>query len=228
MTDATVKQPRARGAHEEVACGFALRFFGVVSASISHEIKNRMAVINEQAGLLEDIVRMAEKGRPLDLERVMRLAGALKSQVTMTDDIIRNMNRFSHSVDRFWRPVDLGEWVGLVVNLFKRMNDNRGLAVSFSSPVDVITLDSAPFLLMNLLGLCMDGAADRADRTQPVVLRCLKTGDGGCVEISFTPGAGPDPVALPDAVDELAALLCAEVVLADDQSAIRVNFPAGA
>ena len=28
-----------------------LKFFGTVNASISHEIKNRMAVINEQAGL---------------------------------------------------------------------------------------------------------------------------------------------------------------------------------
>jgi hypothetical protein len=32
-----------------------LQFFGKMSASISHEIKNVMAIINENAGLLEDL-----------------------------------------------------------------------------------------------------------------------------------------------------------------------------
>ena len=30
------------------------QFFGKMSASISHEIKNALAIINENAGLLED------------------------------------------------------------------------------------------------------------------------------------------------------------------------------
>ena len=32
-----------------------IQFFGKMAASISHEIKNVLAIINENAGLLEDI-----------------------------------------------------------------------------------------------------------------------------------------------------------------------------
>jgi hypothetical protein len=32
-----------------------LQFFGKISASVSHEIKNVLAVIGENAGLLEDL-----------------------------------------------------------------------------------------------------------------------------------------------------------------------------
>ena len=32
-----------------------LRFFGKVNASISHEIRNALAVINENAGLIKDL-----------------------------------------------------------------------------------------------------------------------------------------------------------------------------
>ena len=39
-----------------------LQFFGRMSASISHEIKNVLAIINENAGLLEDFSLMADRG----------------------------------------------------------------------------------------------------------------------------------------------------------------------
>jgi len=48
----------------------ALKFFGKMTASISHELKNVLAIINENAGLLEDLCAMAEKGRPVDPVRI--------------------------------------------------------------------------------------------------------------------------------------------------------------
>ena len=60
-----------------------LEFSGKVTASISHEIKNRLSVINEQAGLLEDHVGMGQQGRALDLERLGRLAATVQRQVAL-------------------------------------------------------------------------------------------------------------------------------------------------
>ncbi len=39
-----------------------LRFFGMINASISHEIKNVLAIISESAGLMEDLLLLAQKG----------------------------------------------------------------------------------------------------------------------------------------------------------------------
>ena len=55
----------------------ALTFYSRVSASISHELKNSLAVINESAGFLEDIVLMTQKGRPLDPNQLGALAGTI-------------------------------------------------------------------------------------------------------------------------------------------------------
>jgi hypothetical protein len=41
-----------------------VRFFGEISASISHEIKNVLAIINENAGLLQDMVMMMKRACP--------------------------------------------------------------------------------------------------------------------------------------------------------------------
>ena len=48
-------------------------FMGRVNAGISHEMKNIMATISETAGLMEDWVDLAAKGRPLDMGRVEKL-----------------------------------------------------------------------------------------------------------------------------------------------------------
>ena len=47
-----------------------LQFFSQISASISHELKNVLGIINENAGLLEDLTLMAERGVPLDPVRL--------------------------------------------------------------------------------------------------------------------------------------------------------------
>ncbi|MGA6927645.1 MAG: hypothetical protein WBY88_18290, partial [Desulfosarcina sp.] len=58
-----------------------VRFFGEMSASISHEIKNVLAIIHENAGLLQDLLMMSEKGLPLSSERLSRLAQSILRQV---------------------------------------------------------------------------------------------------------------------------------------------------
>jgi hypothetical protein len=42
----------------------SLAFFGKVNASISHELKNVMAIISETTGLLGDLSEMARGGTP--------------------------------------------------------------------------------------------------------------------------------------------------------------------
>ena len=56
-------------------------FFGKVSASVSHEIKNVLAIINESAGLLEDFSLMAEQGIALDPVRLRTLSENIRKQV---------------------------------------------------------------------------------------------------------------------------------------------------
>ena len=76
-----------------------LHYFGMVSASVSHELKNVLAILNENAGLLQDFAAMAEQGLPLDPDRIRRLAATMLGQIDRGDAIINRMNRFAHSAD---------------------------------------------------------------------------------------------------------------------------------
>ena len=161
-----------------------VQFFGRMSASISHEIKNVLAIINENAGLLEDFALMAEKGMPLDPARLEKVAGGLMKQVQRADGIVRNMNKFAHSVDEMLKSVDLQELLCVVVRLALRFADMRRVGLDLRPAASPVALATSPFLLENLVWCCLDFAMDQAGSGGTVVLRPEKTDDGALVVFS--------------------------------------------
>jgi signal transduction histidine kinase len=159
-------------------------FFGQMTASISHEIKNVLAIINENAGLLEDITLMADKGMPLDPEKLKAQAERIKNQVRRADGIVKNMNKFAHSADEPLMSVDLEEILNLVAALSGRSAYTRGVTLESESTGSSPRITTNAFLLQNLVWLCMDFAMDMAGSGKNVRLLAEKTEDGG--RIRFT------------------------------------------
>jgi C4-dicarboxylate-specific signal transduction histidine kinase len=133
-----------------------LRFFGKVSASIAHEIKNVLAIINENAGLLEDLTYAAQKGAAIDPERLNRACRQFSKQITRADHIVKNMSRFAHSVDQFEAQVNLHDLAVLVGSLAGRLAAMRKLTIVVEQPEIPVMINTNPFLLENLLWLCLE------------------------------------------------------------------------
>ena len=112
----------------------ALQFFGKMTASTSHEMKNVLAIINENAGLLEDFTFMADRGKQIDPERLKAMADAVKKQIRRADDIIKNMNRFAHSTDHAVTTVDLNETIELFTALTARFAAMKSVKVDLQLP----------------------------------------------------------------------------------------------
>jgi C4-dicarboxylate-specific signal transduction histidine kinase len=153
----------------------ALQFYGKICASLSHEIKNALAIINEDAGLLNDFAALADQGRPLDPERVKSLAGKVVEQTRRADGIVENMNSFAHSVDTTVDTVELGTILELVVALAGRFASMRGVALEQKSPKTRVMIGTNPFFLENLVWLCLDFAMDCAGEGKTVFLEAEET-----------------------------------------------------
>jgi len=162
----------------------ALRFFGKMSASISHEIKNVLAIINENAGLLEDYNLMAEKGTPLNPERLKALAETVMTQIKRADVIVKNMNEFAHSVDEVKKIVDVREVLELVGALSSRFAAMRGVELDLQPSSSAASILSAPFFLENLIWLVLDFAMDVAGNGKTIGLIAEKTGEGARVRFT--------------------------------------------
>ncbi|MBC2710231.1 MAG: sensor histidine kinase [Desulfosarcina sp.] len=145
-----------------------VRFFGEMSASISHEIKNVLAIINENAGLLQDMVLLTEKGMPLSPERLSGLAQSVARQVARGDRIIKGMNRFAHSADYPTEAVDVGELIHFISNLAARLIAMKGETPQIEVPATPVTAVTNRFFLGNLVWACLRRTIDACAPDQRV------------------------------------------------------------
>jgi signal transduction histidine kinase len=203
-----------------------LGFFGKVTASISHELKNRMAIINEQAGLLEDLVLMAERGAEIDLARLKRLSGAVKTQVAMGDRILRNMNRFAHSVDTPQCSVDIRSLLDLTTALAARPASLKGVNLEFYPGPEKVEVTTSPFLVMNLVWLLIEASLSRSEPGSELALTCGADKEAVFIGIGNGPaGESTSDFSAGSKAQSLASALGAEIVAGGQHRGMRIRLP---
>ena len=184
----------------ETAC---IRAFSKVTASISHEIKNTMAIINENAGLLDDLVMMSG-GESVSAERVKGVSATITRQVKRTNAIMNHLNRFAHSADHETGQESLHDILSLTVSLTVRQAAAKNLEIGSQCPDDVqINTRLLPFhaLMYLTLRLLIDHS-DYEDK-----LAVTGTMRDGAVSVSFTAPCITEEFMTSFSKDELQALL---------------------
>jgi signal transduction histidine kinase len=163
-------------------------FFGTVTASISHEIKNVMTTINETAGLLDDFALQAQRtGSGLEPDRAREAAAAIARNIRRADSIVRNLNRFAHSADRDRATIRLGELLDLFSSLTARLAANKGASVQVTNELGDLEVFTAPFSLLHLLWrslefiLVKEGASGQIQ----LLVSAAKTEDGSGQQVAL-------------------------------------------
>jgi C4-dicarboxylate-specific signal transduction histidine kinase len=164
------------------------KFFGKMSAAISHEVKNVLAIINENAGLLEDSTFMAEKGKTLESERLKTLAYKVKGQVQRADGILKNLNELARSLEASMEGVDLNETLDLVMGLSTRFASAQGVTLVRKQSENPVAVTTSPFLLQNILWLCLEFAMEMIGKEKKVGLVAEKTETGATVRFTHLEG----------------------------------------
>ena len=203
----------------DAASTLGLQFSCSMTASISHELKNVLAIVNENGGLLGDLAMLAAKGRPLDPERLKTISGNIHRQVQRADVIIKRLNRFAHSAHEQASSQDIREVLAFTAALAARLATMKGVTFAVV-PGDPVQVEVRPFALENLLWLCLKHllAVTEGDRT--VEMDAAES--GGRVILTLRLGQG-----LP--VTEIAARAAAEgqPLLAALGAEVRADAPAG-
>jgi hypothetical protein len=185
-----------------------------------------MAIINENAGLMEDLVLLEAKGIALDSERIKGLAGKIKAQVQRADTIIKNMNRFAHSVDDFNKEVDIVEILELLTALSTRFASMRGVILKTDPSSGPVKKACNPYLLENLLWLSLDFAMDVTGKEKSLNISAER--GKGCVFVKFTGLKGlyevPEEVFPTEGMKVLLAALGADAVLDAGKGELMVSL----
>ncbi|GBC61241.1 sensor histidine kinase [Desulfonema ishimotonii] len=202
-----------------------LRTFGRISADISHEIKNALAIINENAGLMEDLSALADQGMPVEPQRFRGLAANILKQIGRADDIVKKMNRFAHSTDEAVRQVDLGDTAAFVAALSGRLAAMHRVSLDPVPPDAPVLLTAHLFFLETLLHRCLSFAIRTTEPEKTVRIVTCPTEIGGQVRLCGIGGLPHDAV-FPGATEKaLAEMLKSRLVTDAAAGEIRLDIP---
>jgi hypothetical protein len=183
-----------------------LGFFGQITASVTHELKNYLALINEYNGLLCDLVVAHERGCPLDLGRLKSLCGDVKRQVVAGGEVLDHLNGFAHSVDQGRQTVDLGRYLGLFVSLSRRRAARQGVGLELEPLAQPLSLATQPFALLRGLWQCLELALEGAPAGGRLTLAAGVEGGQVRLTLRGAPARGPDQASRLPAAPVLLAL----------------------
>ncbi len=132
-----------------------LAFFGKVTAGVTHEMKNVLAIIQETAGLLEDLLLMSREESFPHSERFSRALSTIKSQVGRGVGQADRLNHFAHTPDNSPACVDLTTALEDTVFLAQRFARLKQVKLSLKpAPEASCKLNTSPFrLYMALFGI---------------------------------------------------------------------------
>lgn len=201
-----------------------LGFLGRMTANLSHELNNVFTIIGEVAGLLDDLVVLHEKGRPLGVEKLRSLSENIKRQLERGRTIVKNMNYLGHSTDGPAAQVDLNALIESLAGLGKRIAERKGAALETVTAAGPVVLACDPFALMRALFLCVDAALEGGAVGSPVRIFVRRSAAGteiGVESDEFDPaGAAKEPL---EEAGLLAAGLPAEFASGCDGNGHRIS-----
>jgi hypothetical protein len=166
-----------------------LSFFAKIGADISHEMRNVLSIVNENAGLLDDQLALARGRKVPDLDKLKKVSARIARQVGKGVEVMECFSRFAHAADEPRATVDLVGLVGDVTVLAQRHVRNLGRTLEVTLPEGTILTTTNPFCLQHAVFLCLRIVWEAAEPGAPVSVELAGHDTVAVLTISAAGGA---------------------------------------
>jgi C4-dicarboxylate-specific signal transduction histidine kinase len=164
-----------------------VRFFGRITAGISHDLNNVLSIISEYSGLLGDLLEMAKQGQAADYQRLEGITEDVGRQVMRGKEIIRTLNRFAHSVDEPLRTFPLEALVSDIAGMSAHFAKLRNIRIEARLPSQPLSVSTDPFRLQRALFVCLWTLIENQTANSPIVVSCEARSGAAVVTMSGGP-----------------------------------------
>jgi len=113
---------------------------GRLAAGVAHEVNNPLAVINEKAGLIKDLVTLKQEFG--ENPRLLGLVDSILSCVKRAGNITKRLLSFSRNMEVSFEPVNLKELIEEVLSFLTKEAEYRSIRVSLTASDDVPQIES--------------------------------------------------------------------------------------
>ena len=143
---------------------------GRMAAGVAHEINNPLAIINENAGLIKDLVSI--KNEPPEKDRLLRIAETVLKSVERCSTITHRLLGFAKRMDPLVEQIALASLIEEVLSFQGKEAEYRSIAVNVTVPEDLPAIHSDRGQLQQVFLNILSNALAAVD-------------DGGRIDISL-------------------------------------------
>lgn len=138
-----------------------LASIGRLAAGVAHEINNPLAIINEKAGLMKDLLQYGDLSQ--NKERFIQLIGSIQESVTRCRTITHRLLSFSKRIHSVREEFDINEAIKEVAGFIEKeiQSKNINLIYDFQDNIPKIQTDKGQLqqVLLNLINNAIDAVA---------------------------------------------------------------------
>jgi len=201
-----------------------LAFFGKINASISHELKNILAIISETAGLLNDLTVLVENGKTIDIDMFRTCSQDIEEEIQRGFATVRQMNTFAHSVDTSVKRVKLLDTLELMITLAGFLSYASKIRVNPPQDAELMILTST-FQFQHLIYEALVFAFKTTEPEAEIRISIYREKDGD-VRITFSDlGKLYDENFSVEKIFALASSIDAEIFITDDFKSFDILIP---
>lgn len=170
----------------------SLAFFGTITASLSHEMNNVLAIVNELNGLQEDCLIAAKRGRELDPDKLRGTVNSISAQIERGRSLVKQQNVFAHCVDQLESTLDAPAILGAVVALCERFARLRKIEIRYRPPAEPVEIRGCAFDLQHLVYRSLELALASTPAGETVSIDLQRDAAGALVQVRTSGGQEPD------------------------------------
>jgi len=164
---------------------------GRITASVTHDMKNVLAIIKESAGLMEDLIAL-NKELPVPVqEKFSKVCARIVQQVERGVGLTGRLNTFAHSPDDILGEVDLNKVIDQVAGLASRFARLKGVGIEVRPHPKPVTLSTDPLKIQMLLVGVIDLLLSLVQSGTVIALHPNQE-SGGIVSVTFSAGTPGD------------------------------------
>lgn len=176
---------RIHGVDEQLIQSNKLTAFGQLATGVAHEINNPLAIINEEAGWLEDLLKQQDSKDFKRLEDFRESLGIIVQQMRRCANITHKLLSFAQSMDSEVRDLDLNEILDEIVTMMEKDAFYNNIVIEKTYDTSLPKLRSDPGHLRQLFVNLIKNAFDAIKRDGRVFIQTRKVGENH-VSITLT------------------------------------------
>jgi nitrogen fixation/metabolism regulation signal transduction histidine kinase len=164
-------------------------FMGRITAGMTHELRNVLAVIGESAGLMEDLLAISGSDSSRYREKFGSIITRILNQVQRGTVLAAGLSRFAHCPESRGASLDLNEILEQLATVTAWLGREKRVSLRLRQ-AEPVKLAADPVKVQMLVFAALEAVVSLAPQVQSVELTPVKSGNGAAVEMALEASEG--------------------------------------